>query len=200
MRSLLTTIFTLLLLFGCQESSNITDPLESPNLQTFNKDPEAGYELFALPPKAPEWQDSIFTVSKEIDGDIGGFIYLDKYYIAANGDKIDIEARLTIPTFAFQGTKTITITVDDDYAALQCSPSMTFTKNLKLYTYFSGLDLNGVRTKNLDFVYIADDGSIETLKKKGVKIFPKWGILQVNSVEIPHFSRFGWIRKQASGI
>jgi hypothetical protein len=197
---LLTTFFTILFLFGCQESSNIIEPNEGPTLQSFNKDPETGYELFSLPPKAPEWQDSIFTVSKEIDGNIGGFIYLNKYYIDANGNKIDIEARLTIPTFAFQGTKKITITVDDDYAALQFSPAMTFTKNLKLYTYFSGLDLNSTNPKNLDFVYIADDESIEILKKKGVKIFPKWGILQVNCVELPHFSRFGWIRKSTSGF
>jgi hypothetical protein len=200
MRYILTLIFTILLLLGCQESSNIVEPLDSPTSRSIKKDLESGYELFALPPKAPEWQDSIFTVSKVIDGNNGGFIYLNKYYIDVNGNKIDIEARLTIPTFAFQGTKTITITVDDDYAALQFSPSMSFTKNLKLYTYFSGIDLNGVITKNLDFVYIADDGSIEILKKKGVKIFPRWGILQVNSVELPHFSRFGWIRNSSSGL
>ena len=194
MKYLLTTIFTIVLLLGCQESSNVTDPLENSTNYTFNKDPEANYDLIILPPKAPEWEDSTFTVSKEIDGNIGGFIYLNKYYVDENGNQIDIEARLTIPTFAFPGVKTITITVDDDYAALHFSPAMNFTKNLKLYTYFSGIELNMGNHKNLDFVYIAEDGSIETLKKRGVQIFPKWGILQINSVELPHFSRFGWIR------
>ncbi|MBT8378913.1 MAG: hypothetical protein KJN64_06770 [Ignavibacteria bacterium] len=200
MKSILTLITITFLFFGCQESSNITDPLENTTKTTFNKYPEANYDLILLPTKAPEWQDSSFTVSKEINGDFGGFIYLNKYYIDASGNQIDIEARLTIPAHAFQGTKTITITVDDNFAALRFSPSMTFTKNLKLYTYFSGLHLNGIKQKSLDFVYIANGGSIELLKKKGVKIFPKWGILQVNSAELPHFSRFGWVRKQASGI
>lgn len=199
MRYLLISIFMIFILLACQESSNITEPLEGITSQTLTKDSESCNELITLPPKAPEWQDSIFSVSKEIDGAIGGFIYLNKYYIDANGNKIDIKARLTIPTFAFQGIEIITITVDNDYAALHFSPAITFTKNLKLYTYFSGINLNGTDIKNLDFVYMADDGSIEILKKKGIKIFPKWGILQVNSVELPHFSRFGWIRKNVSG-
>jgi len=198
MKTLLSTIFTILFLVSCQDTANVTDSLVNPKDNSISKDPELHYNII-LPPKAPEWQDSIFTVSKEINGNLGGFIYLNKYYIAANGDSVVINARLLIPTFAFQGTETITIRVDDKYASLHFTPSMAFAKNLKLYNSFSAIDLNGFEKKSLDFVYVTDDGSIELLKKKSIQIFPKWGLIQVNSVELPHFSRFGWVRMHVSG-
>ena len=79
---LLIVVFIL----GCEETSNIIDPVNTSVSANYNKITDFDYELIPLPPKSPLWIYSIFTISQMIDGNVGGRIIMEKYYISANGD------------------------------------------------------------------------------------------------------------------
>lgn len=156
--------------------------------------PITDYELIPLPPKAIEWQDSVFSVSQTINGLLGGIITLDKFYLTDNGQVVTISANLVIPHGAFEGNKTITVTLDNEYAALHFYPSMTFDKPLRLTQHFTGLDLTNYDTGTIDFVYIDDDGTVELIRDNGVQVILPQGLVRVLNASLYHFSRYGWSR------
>ncbi|MGB5531393.1 MAG: hypothetical protein WBQ32_15600 [Ignavibacteriaceae bacterium] len=185
---------TLLFLLGCDTSGDLSVNNSESNLRTsFSKITE--YELIPLPNRSPLWMDSVFTMSKVIDGSTGGRMIMDKYYISEEGDSVKIQADLRIPEGAFQGTETITMTVDDEYAAVHFYPEMVFDDTLKLFQSFEGLHLENYPTGTIDFVFIRDDGSLELIKKNGVQVVVPQGIVRVQNAKLLHFSRYGWIKK-----
>ena len=185
---------TLFVIWGCEDSNDL-----SVNNYNINYQPSlsktGNYELIPLPEKSTLWMDSVFTMSKNIDGSVGGRMIMNKYYITADGDSVIINADLRIPAGAFQGTKTITMTVDDEYASIHFYPSMVFDDTLRLFQSFEGLHLENYSTGTLDFVFIRDDGSIEFIKKNGLQVVVPQGIVRVQNAKLLHFSRYGWIRK-----
>ena len=54
---------------------------------------------------------------------------------------VTLNLSMIIPAGAFSGVRTITLTADDQYAALQCSPSMVFDKSLILDYSYTGLNI-----------------------------------------------------------
>jgi hypothetical protein len=205
MKSILTLLPITILLLGCQEATNVTDPLENSTNYTFNKYPEANYDLIILPSKAPEWEDSTFTVRKEIDGEDGGNVTLFKYYITESGYPFYIYATLDIPENAFQGTKIITMTLDEEFATIHFSPETQtyWDKPFILNQYFQGMDFVGLFGKNiniafddLDFVYQNSNGQVEIVKKDAFEFNSHWGLIKVLGAKLTHFSRYGWIRIQ----
>ena len=200
MRYLLSTLLLIIILIaGCETSSDLLiDPANTSNNSTNEFFIEGGiftYKLMPLPPKSPLWQDSVLTMSQIINGEIGGQMIMEKYYISLDGDSIHIWADLSIPAGAFQGTETITMTVDDEFAAMRFYPNMVFQDTLKLSQGFEGLDLTNCNHGTVDFVFIDDDGTIEIIKKNGLQIIIPQGIVRVNNAKLFHFSRYGWVRK-----
>jgi len=193
-------LIILIFILGCEDTSNIVDPIDTSVSVNYNKITIYDYELIPLPPKSALWSDSIFTISEVIDGDVGGRMIMEKYYIASNGDSITIFADLRIPAGAFTGTETISITVDDEYAAIQFLPSMVFAKKLRLFQSFRGLDLSNYSNATLDFVFIDDEGNVELIKKNGIQVNLPQGFVRVQNAKILHFSRYGWIRKPSDRI
>ena len=191
---LATLIITLVLLLGCDTTSDFS--LNNPE-NDFSKLSICVplFEKIPLPNKSALWQDSVFTMSQAIDGSVGGRMNMEKYYISDLGDSVIISADLKIPPGAFKGTETITITLDNNYAAFHFYPAMTFMDTLKLLQSFEGLHLENYPTGTFDFVFISDDGSIELIKKNVVQVVVPQGIVRVQNAKLLHFSRYGWIRK-----
>ena len=196
---LIILLTTIILHWGCDNPSDLAVNISEKN-NGVSKSAKNNYEQIPLPAKSSLWIDSVFTVSKEINGSVGGRMIMDKYYIADDGDSIIIHADLRIPEGAFQGTKMITMTVDNEYAAIHFYPEMIFADTLKLFQSFEGLHLENYSTGTLDFVYIHDDGSIELIKKNGIQVINPQGIVRVQNAKLLHFSRYGWIRKTVSPI
>lgn len=186
-------LVVMVMLVGCDTSSDLFVNSENNIQESLTK--IINYELIPLPNKSPLWMDSVFTMSKIIDGSVGGRIIMDKYYISDDGDSVLIKADLRIPEGAFRGTETITMTVDDEYAAVHFYPEMIFDDTLKLFQSFEGLHLENYPTGTIDFVFIADDGTVELIKKNGVQVVVPQGIVRVQSAKLLHFSRYGWIKK-----
>ena len=204
MKTFLSALFIILMMIGCQDTSNIIDPIDNPYSDRLNKKPtHEEYELIPLPTKAPEWQGVTLSVSKEINGSTGGQVQMFNYYITASGLPFFISIRLDIPKNAFTGTQTITMILDDEYAYIHFYPEMEFNKDLILNQYFQGIDLiqfTGNYQQDMDFVYIDDDGELELIEKNSVTLNNIVGLVKIQGARIPHFSRFGWIRMQESGI
>ena len=187
--NLIILLAVIVLLIGCDTSTDLTvNPAENnSNTQVF--------ELIPLPKKSALWMDSVFTISQVIDGSVGGRIIMANYYISETGDSVEFEVDLRIPAGAFQGSETITITVDSDSAAVHFYPEMVFADTLRLFQSFEGLNLENIQTGTIDYVFIRDDGSIELIKKNGTQIVVPQGIVRVQNAKLLHFSRYGWIRK-----
>ena len=204
MKQFLLIISILLIsLVGCTDNSeSLLDPnVDNYTLEkstSFSHTPDSymsDYELIPLPPKAFEWQDSVFSVSQTVNGTLGGTILLDKFYVSSEGQIISILATLVIPPGAFEGNKTITATIDDEYAAVHFFPSMTFERPLKLTQSFSGLDLTDFSTGTIDFVFIDDNGTVETISKNGIQVILPQGLVRVLNAKISHFSRYAFSRR-----
>jgi len=189
-------LVTLLLLVGCDNAPDLSVNY-SGDIPQASLSKITGYELIPLPTKSPLWMDSVFTMSKVINGAVGGRMILEKYYIAEDGDSVIMGVDLRIPAGAFQGNKTITMVLDDEYCAFHFYPQMVFDDTLRLFQYFEGLDLEEYPTGTIDFVYLADDGSVELVKKNGVQVVKPQGIVRVQNAKLGHFSRYGWVRKPA---
>lgn len=178
---------------GCDNTSelSVNPSINPPGINSKSQ----VFELIPLPKKAALWMDSVYTISKVIDGSVGGRINMGNYYISDTGDSVVFNVDLRIPAGAFQGTETITITIDRDSAAVHFYPEMVFTKELNLFQSFKGLKLENVPTGTIDFVYLCDDGSIEIIKKNGIQVVVPQEIVRVQNAKLKHFSRYGWVRK-----
>ena len=187
MKNISIILFALILLAGCENSDEILNPNEN-----------FTYELIKLPKRSVTWTDSAFSLSQEIDGSVGGVMVMEKYYISEDGDSVFVEAELTIPKGAFQGVRTISMTLDTQDATIHFYPEMIFDNELKFSQYFRGLNLDNYSTGTIDFYYITDDGSVELIKKNGVQVILPQGLLRVLNAKLHHFSRYGWIRKSSS--
>lgn len=182
----LILLLTAFIAFSCMDSS-VNNQIADEN----------DYQLLKLPAKSELSAETEFSVTKNINGDEGGSIILFSTYKNAQGKWVVITAYLYVPAGAFSGSENITLKVDDDFAAVSCSPGMVFNKSLDLSLTFSGINLleMGINNQNADFAYISNDGSLEYLEYSDLTVNTNWGIISVKNAKLNHFSRFGFIKK-----
>lgn len=183
----LTLVFLTLILLSCDSTENSI--LSSENTTQVNSD--------SAKPIVYSTQTG-FAITKEINGLLGGEINFDSTIVDKNNDTIKIAVSLKFDANAFSGSQLITITPDINSAFIQFSPAMIFDKPAKLDLEYSGIDLANLgfsSNSTVDFVYMADNGNIEYILKNECKI--KWNTqkLYVKNAELPHFSRYGFVRK-----
>lgn len=191
MKLLYSTLFLVLISFilsSCDKSensvlsaneNNITQPQDLTNLDDI---------LYT----------NTLTLSKEIDGQIGGQIPFNTTILDAKGTPVLVNILLTFDPGSFTGKKLIGITPDVNTGAVQFTPKITFTKPVKLDLSFTGINLNNLgfsSNSTVDFVYMSDDGNIEFILKNECKI--KWDskLLYTKKAQLPHFSRYVFVKK-----
>ncbi|MGB5287488.1 MAG: hypothetical protein WBN42_03295 [Ignavibacteriaceae bacterium] len=188
MRKLLTLIiFSFLLLFGCNEESDVSSPIQLDN---------HSYQLIKLPPKAGLSVESTFSKTVTIDGEQGGEIKIKEDYVAVNGQTVKIDAILKVKKNSFTGIVDITMAVDDDFAAVSFTPAMVFSIPAELNLKFEGIDLTKLNaiTGEYEFVYISDAWVIEPVTYNVMNVDESKSKIWVKKADINHFSRYGWIR------
>ena len=198
---LLITV-TLFFLFGCEQ---ITDSPSTPieelgKKQSFqNENTDAiRVSIIPLPEKSPIYLDSIFTVTKLINGLLGGTITLDKMYISKEGKPVTILLKMVILPLSFTGQRQITVTIEDSIAVMNCGPSMNFRQALICNQTFTGLDLNDFESKEIDFVYIHNNYTFSEVPKTTMIVNKALGLVSVVDARISHFSKYGWVRKHGN--
>ena len=186
MKSLISMLIVSLMLYvGCQENSNIVEPqnkILAPNWIELPKNISQGSSI-----------EMEFSASDHIYGYFGGDIKLNKSYYSSKG-KVKIYAKIEFDNRSFSGDKFITMTVDDVNGTVTFSPSMIFDKPAKLNLKLEGLDLSGINPENINFVYLSPSGTISQIVYKDINVDVQSGTLELIDGQIPHFSRFGFVR------
>jgi len=136
------------------------------------------------------------TVTKIINGKTGGVINLTGLHIGLDLRIITVNATLTIPPAAFEGTKSITLIADYQTPGIICQPSMEFDVPLQLDLAYVGIDILGLlfNHDNVFFAYLGDDGTVKPCQYEGIDLNLLGGLLGVRKAKIEHFSRYGFSR------
>ena len=156
---------------------------------------EVNFAIIPLPERSPIFLDSVFTVSKLINGLFGGVITLDKFYISKDDKLVTMLIKMVIPPLSFIGNKWITLTIDDSLAIMHCEPGMNFSFPVIVGQTFTGLNLDTYNPDDIDFGYIKNDRTYELVPNDGIIVLKPLGLLTVINAKITHFSRYGWVRK-----
>ncbi len=106
MKNLLTlSLASLLFFFGCDQSSDLTSPIDDIKSENAN--------WISLPPSEGMHIENSFTVSKRINGAQGGFLTMSESYSGGPFGTVTIDAELIFNQGAYPGNKTIRMTNDD---------------------------------------------------------------------------------------
>jgi hypothetical protein len=137
-------------------------------------------------------------ITKTIDGSAGGALNIDTILIDPNGNIVLVQADLIFEPNSFPGTQNITMSPDLSTGSIHFSPSMILARPAELTLKFRGINLSQLgfdANAKVDFVFIANDGTIENIEYEECKI--KWAEqeLKVKKAKLPHFSRYAFIKK-----
>jgi hypothetical protein len=185
------SIIVLLSLFviGCSEQSSINSPVNNVNT---NEPNWISMPTMKTATRMSVMSMPIFQASALIDGEKGGKIKIDEKYDGPNGE-VKVKAELEFPKNAFVGSKYITMILDTQFGLATFSPHAYFDRDAIYNAEFLGLDLTGVDSKNVGFVYQAEDGSYEYIDYSKIEVDLKNGKLKVRDARLPHFSRYGFV-------
>jgi hypothetical protein len=140
---------------------------------------------------------SNYYVSELIDGEIGGWVTINDYYINTQGEQITLYLRLRILPGSYQGIKNIEMILNPEDASIQLYPEMTFTRDLRMDLWYKGIDLQAMgyaSSGNVDFVYFVDNGDIEIIENSKSSVDLSKNKIEVRNAKLSHFSRYGWVR------
>jgi hypothetical protein len=173
------------LLLGCTPDANVTSPDEStlkPQVQ-----------LIKLPAlKSGLKIETDLTREKYINGYSGGS-FIEQFEFQCITGNVLINSQLVFPAGSFSGGKTIAQTFDTETASLEFGPAMQFNIPVKYTLTVSGLDLTGINPETLDFVYVAQNGSITGVEYDSITMDMTTGTLKVTNAKLNHFSRYGFV-------
>jgi len=185
-----TALIIVALLFGCTPESNVTSP-ENSIKQTA--------KLIKLPAvKSGLKIESELNRYKDINGTNGG-TFEESFEFQSVSGTVLINSKLVFPAGAYSGVINISQTFNTETASLEFGPAMIFNTPVQYTLTVSGLDLTGLTPDMLDFVYVAQDGSITGVEYDSITVNFATGTLTVNNALLHHFSRYGFVNKDDDG-
>ena len=188
MKKLLSIAAVLMVLFvGCSKDVNINSPIENQTKEEFvSRTSSEGLNVNAQ-----------YTVSKVIDGSKGGSLFYGDFTQTQSGNTAHVYASCYFPAGSFSGVKTITMTLDTKTCTGTFSPGMVFSKPVSFSALFTGVDLKYFDPTSYSFVYYAPNGVKTVVTSSFLYMDKERGVLGILNAQLPHFSRYGFIRKAA---
>jgi len=177
-------LVVLALLFGCNPDSNITSPENSAT--------QSKLKLIQLPTPTGLSVETLYTESQYINGYNGGN-FTEQFGFQSSTGYVSINSQLVFPAGSFYGGKTITQTFNTETASLEFGPAMQFNVPVKYTLTISGVDLTGINPETLDFVYVAQNGSITGVVYDAIYMDAATSTLKVTNAQLNHFSRYGFV-------
>jgi hypothetical protein len=74
-------------------------------------------------------------------------------------------------------------------------PHYTFNEPLEYTLELKGVDLTGIDPDSIDFVYQGEDGTVYQCEYKSIEVKLNEGKVKVEKAKLPHFSRYGFVKK-----
>ena len=189
---LLLSVITGLLLFACSDQDSMVGPLypDSNNPSQTMSEPT----WLELPGASITRLYKSFSVSGLITPNSAASLVINERYEGGPHGTVDVFAAISFPAGSVDEDVVVTMELDADNAVFDFSPSMVFNKDAKLTVSLAGLGLDGVDPSEINFVYYAANGSLETVQSSAIHVDTETGQLSVSNVKISHFSRFGFVR------
>jgi hypothetical protein len=177
-------LVVLALLFGCNPDSNVTSPEDSTT--------QSLVKLIQLPSPKGLTVETLYTESQYINGYYGGN-FTEQFGYQSSTGYVSINSQLVFPANSFSGSQTITQTFNTETASLEFGPAMQFNVSVKYTLTISGVDLTGINPETLDFVYVAQNGSLTGVVYDSIYMDAASGTLKVTNAQLNHFSRYGFV-------
>jgi hypothetical protein len=173
--------------WGCSENTSLTEPTKIESQRSFLKVSNVQSSLL---------KES--DVSKEIDGERGGIVFLN---LQSEDEEYGAKGWIYFPRNSFEGVEVISATINDDVAAIDFEPGgLVFDKPARLTLKFSGLEFDDddhddhESDGEIDFQFINENGDLETVDYRRLIINKRAGWAIVVNAEINHFSRYGFTK------
>lgn len=174
------SLLTVFILSGCM-SDNIVDPVSSQNSQF------PGFQWIETPNNSLKTETEL-TVNKVINGNLGGRITIDLPL-----GNVEVYGSLVVPSGAYPGKETISITFNDQKFYQEYYPSpYTFRTPLILNLTYHNVDFS--TDSPINFYYMDDDGFIYRAQYDALIVDPVNKTLGIVNARLPHFSRWGWAK------
>jgi hypothetical protein len=197
-KTFLLIILTGITFLGC--SDNFDNNLVSTPTQTKNATNSVISRQFikSVSKDTDQAFSPLLFASKTINGEIGGEIIIDTSYVNYQGRLLYVYAKLKVKEFTFQGTTEFTMKFHPEIGSIELYPHMVFDNEVQLWVTYEGINLKelGFNCNDpVDFVFFNDNGEIEVIRNDLARINLAEQRIKVAAALIPHFSRYGWIRK-----
>jgi hypothetical protein len=179
------SLFSALIFFGCNQENEINSPIDSSTNLTSSKQwitlsDDGGLSI----------EDTFTKTKKKASGDRGWNITFDHTFSSG----IRIMGDLNCPKGAYDGRLTFSFTLSDNVTAIDFDPSpFTFDVPVEYTIIYEGLNLAGLNPEDVDFYYIAPDGSLVKAEYDRLEVNIATGSLFVLDAKLPHFSRYGFV-------
>ncbi|MBU1677380.1 MAG: hypothetical protein KKD86_00765 [Bacteroidetes bacterium] len=171
-----------LVFFSCAENSSVVGPEQVSNSEVVKL-------LSNSTGKYQNSVQSVYTVSEEIDGVVGGEI---KFSFSGG----DITGILKVPAGAYSSVEYITISIPNQeaVAVVDFGPSpFSFYKALDFDITYKNAELNPGDENKLKFVYIDGENQVAVEYHKIISNTTS-GLLGIKRAQLEHFSRYGFVR------
>ncbi len=190
-----------LIVFGCvEQQSQITSPEGSNNPGKLSFLSLSGSNFTGL------GVETVYSSSEWITGSSGGNVQLDVYQERPGNQfgNFIVHANVTVLPNSFPSgeQRLFTVSLDDQYAMLNITPSPTTLYNqLIVDFYVQGIDVSGVTSENLGFAFISDNEDAYPTESTNYSIdYVNHSITIENAVIVGDTtilpgSRYGWVRK-----
>ena len=186
MKQLLSIAAVIMVLFvGCSKDVNVNSPIvdqvEQPSWIT-------------LPAHNNQSIEADASVSKMVYGSDETLLEINTGYAGGKHGWVSITANARFQRNSFTGSRYITMTVNDQFGTATFSPSGTFVKPVIYNLTIMGVDLTGVTPSKVSFVYMASNGKYYKPVYDKIFVEVQSGKLQITNAQLPHFSRYGFVR------
>ena len=198
-------LFTVLLLACTSETDIITSPQTT--VQTLQKPvwveaAEAqGLEVVMLPTNTNITQYKISSTSKVVSRDTEALLQTNFNYDTFDKNEVRVNVSLNVPAGALSKEKELSMNIEDmitgKYAVLQFGPHGTeFNTPVLLNFAAEGLNLsNWDRSSSPKLMYYNPDSNMwEKMNSEEIRVNYEKGSITCINGELPHFSRFGFIK------
>jgi hypothetical protein len=168
---------------GCSKTEDITNPAKEIKIAKIH-----------MPAAKNLAVETELIQALNINGDVGDKLEIAGAYESVNG-QVTVFAELKVSPGAFEGVKEFVLKHEGLYVDVKLYPHMAFDAPVYLDVKMTGLDLSDISDpREIQFVYFAENGSIEPVSYEDMTVNLELGILEIKKAHLNHFSRYGWAK------
>jgi hypothetical protein len=186
-------LLLLVLLFGVSSCSDSVSPTNDTDLNySTYKGSEPNWIKLSIAEKNSI--SKIFTVSKEIKHDRNMNLEMKQEYESTEFGKLKVKIQLQFEEGCIDEDKEFTMSFDTETGVVTILPHIVFNIPVEIDYSIEGQELAEGDEDLIDFVYLGDDGSYESIERLKLQVRVDKGEIFLLKGKLEHLSRFGSCR------